>query len=125
MLNPAFVAGPAINANLDARSRQLGPEISEYSSSFFDDYDEEDEFEIDHYEEESDEDFDESTLFEIAELLNSKDVPSKKSLLPTAREIIEDYDDEETDLSLVRIRILTARRMPPHLPSNCQFNHSQ
>jgi hypothetical protein len=96
MLNPAFVAGPAISANLDARSRQLEPEISEYSSSFFDDYDEEDEFEIDDYDGESD-DFDESTLFEIAELLNSRDVPSKKSLLPTAREIIEDYDDEETD----------------------------
>ena len=36
--NPALLAGPAINARLDARSRQLEPE-SEYASSFFDDYD--------------------------------------------------------------------------------------
>jgi hypothetical protein len=36
--NPALLAGPAINARLDARSRQLEPE-SEYESSFFDDYD--------------------------------------------------------------------------------------
>ena len=36
--NPALLGGPAINARLDARSRQLEPE-SEYASSFFDDYD--------------------------------------------------------------------------------------
>ncbi|KAE9377091.1 hypothetical protein N431DRAFT_462884 [Stipitochalara longipes BDJ] len=89
--NPALLAGPTINARLDARSRQLEPE-SEYASSFFDDYDD---GEMDP---ESDDDFDETTLWEIANLLNTKDVPSKNSLLPSGRaEIIEDYDESESD----------------------------
>jgi hypothetical protein len=87
--NPALLARPAINAKLDARSRHLEPETSEYSSSFFDDYDEEDVIDP-----ESDDEFDETTLWEIANLLKSKDVPSKNSLLPPARgEIIGDYDE--------------------------------
>jgi hypothetical protein len=87
--NPALLARPAINAKLDARSRQLEPEASEYSSSFFDDYDEEDVIDP-----ESDDEFDETTLWEIANILKSKDVPSKNSLLPPARgEIIGDYDE--------------------------------
>jgi hypothetical protein len=57
--NPALLARPAINAKLDARSRQLEPETSEYSSSFFDDYDEEDVIDP-----ESDDEFDETTLWE-------------------------------------------------------------
>lgn len=64
------------------------PEIEEYSSSFFDEYDGPEE------DQESDDDFDETTLWEIASLLKSKDVPSKNSLLPPARAIIEDYDYE-------------------------------
>lgn len=74
-----------LNSSLDARSRML--EQEEYESSFFDDYD-------DIEEEDSDDDFDESTLWEIGNLLNSKDVPSRNSLLPSAR-IVEDYDDSE------------------------------
>ena len=88
--NPALLAGPMLNAKLEARSRQLEPEPTEYSSSFFDDYDEDND---DNEDAESDDDFDETTLWEIASLLKSKDVPSKNSLLPPPREIIEDYDD--------------------------------
>ena len=51
---------------------------------------------MDEYEDsESDDDFDETTLWEIASLLNSEDVPSKSSLLPRPRDIIEDYDEED------------------------------
>ena len=47
---------------------------------------------------ESDDDFDETTLWEIANLLNTKDVPTKDSLLPSGRaEIIEDYDGSDSD----------------------------
>jgi hypothetical protein len=107
--NPALLARPAINAKLDARSRQLEPETSEYSSSFFDDYDEEDVIDP-----ESDDEFDETTLWEIANLLKSKDVPSKNSLLPPARgEIIGDYDEnsnfeaeEATKAPVFRLPIL-------------------
>lgn len=92
MYQPAFdaslLAGPRLTAKLDARSRIVEPEIEEYSSSFFDEYDGPEE------DEESEDDFDETTLWEIASLLKSKDVPSKNSLLPPARAKIEDYDYE-------------------------------
>ena len=95
--NPALLAGPILNAKLDARSHQLEPE-SEYSSSFFDDYDEEmDEDEDEDEDLDSDDDFDETTLWEIASLLKSEDVPSKRSLLPPSREISEEYDEDEED----------------------------
>ncbi|TVY14874.1 hypothetical protein LARI1_G007131, partial [Lachnellula arida] len=92
--NPALLAGPVINTKLDARSHQLEPD-SEYSTSFFDEYDEEHDDDPDP---ESDDDFDETTLWEIASLLKSRDVPSRDSLLPSSqtesRDIIEDYDDD-------------------------------
>jgi hypothetical protein len=48
---------------------------------------------------ESDDDFDETTLWEIANLLNTRNVPSRDSLLPSGRaEIIEDYDESDTEL---------------------------
>ncbi|KAM0286781.1 hypothetical protein ACHAQH_000801 [Verticillium albo-atrum] len=102
--------GPAIQAVLEARAKQL--EAEEYSASFFDDYDEDedmvsssdDDYDYEQEEEEvedalpeddedgsdysqersddDDEDFDESTLWEIASLLKSDQVPSKNSLLP-------------------------------------------
>ncbi|KAL2067473.1 hypothetical protein VTL71DRAFT_1898 [Oculimacula yallundae] len=87
--NPLLMGGPVQSLALDARSRQLEPEQSEYSSSFFDDYEEEDEdmdMEID-----SDDDFDETTLLEIANLLDSSDVPSRESLFEPST-IIDDYD---------------------------------
>lgn len=97
--NPFFQTGPALNAALDSRSRQLEPDSLEYSStSFFEDYDEEDELGSDMTSESEDE-FDETTLWEIASMLKSTDVPSKDSLLPPIRsseDIVDDYDDYET-----------------------------
>ncbi|KAL0934246.1 uncharacterized protein CTRU02_211045 [Colletotrichum truncatum] len=75
--------GPAVRAALEARAKQL--ESQEYSSSFFDDYDEEEEGDdqvSDLEDDESDDGFDETTLWEIASLLQSDQVPSKNSLLP-------------------------------------------
>ncbi|KAK2004953.1 hypothetical protein LX36DRAFT_140428 [Colletotrichum falcatum] len=76
--------GSAIRAALEARAQQL--ESAEYSSSFFDDYDEEEEGddEVSDIEQDNDSDdgFDETTLWEIASLLQSDQVPSKNSLLP-------------------------------------------
>ncbi|KAI8151216.1 hypothetical protein K4K54_011833 [Colletotrichum sp. SAR 10_86] len=76
--------GSAVRAALEARAQQL--QAQEYSSSFFDDYDEEEEGddEVSDLDEddESDDGFDETTLWEIASLLQSDQVPSKNSLLP-------------------------------------------
>lgn len=89
-----------MNAALDSRSRQLEPELSEYSSSsFFEDDDEEDELLDYEMEPESDDDFDETTLWENASMLKTTDLPSKDSLLPpmpSSRNIIDDYDDYQT-----------------------------
>ena len=76
----------------------------EYSSSFFDDYDEQD-YQSDSTsldadspsDEASDDGFDDSTLWEIANLLDSSEVPSRHSLLPQIR-IIEDYDDSDDEV---------------------------
>ncbi|KAI1490776.1 hypothetical protein F5X96DRAFT_694161 [Biscogniauxia mediterranea] len=72
--------GPVFSAALDARARQI--EASEYSASFFDEYDEEDGDNFEYYTDSEDEDdgFDETTLWEIASLLRSE-VPSQDSLL--------------------------------------------
>ncbi|KAI5922397.1 hypothetical protein F4810DRAFT_262799 [Camillea tinctor] len=72
--------GPTFSAALDARARQI--QASEYSSSFFDEYDEEDGDNFEYYtdSEEEGDDFDETTLWEIASLLRSE-VPSQDSLL--------------------------------------------
>ncbi|KAK4171769.1 hypothetical protein QBC36DRAFT_365240 [Triangularia setosa] len=71
-------------------------EPSEYSSSFFDDYDDEDDV-IDGMnsdEEGSDDGFDETTLWEIASLLKVDNVPSRNSLVPSEDSILGDYVDE-------------------------------
>ncbi|KAJ8070217.1 hypothetical protein OCU04_000603 [Sclerotinia nivalis] len=97
--NPFFHTGLALNTALDSRSRQLEPESLDYSStSFFEDYDEEDELDSDMTSESEDE-FDETTLWEIASMLKSTDIPSKNSLLPPIRsseDIVNDYADYET-----------------------------
>ncbi|EHA54415.1 hypothetical protein MGG_01299 [Pyricularia oryzae 70-15] len=96
--------GPALNAALQARSMQI--EETEYSSSFFDDYEDEDDGDnIDDSEEEgenSGDDFDETTLWEIASLLKTDSVlPSKNSLLPPrdgpTSSVVDDYMDEADD----------------------------
>ncbi|KAI2617821.1 hypothetical protein GGR54DRAFT_199287 [Hypoxylon sp. NC1633] len=94
-LNRAFAAMPgtmttgglAINASLDARSRQL--EAEELTTSFFDDYEAEEEGDNFDYFSDSDggDDFDENTLWEIASLLKTEKFPSKNSLLPLPLQI--------------------------------------
>ncbi|TPX10161.1 uncharacterized protein E0L32_001358 [Thyridium curvatum] len=71
-----------VNAALEARSKQL--EAAEYSSSFFDDYDDE-KRDSDEYGSDGDDfdDFDETTLWEIASLLKTDSVPSRDSLIPS------------------------------------------
>ncbi|SPO05058.1 uncharacterized protein DNG_07743 [Cephalotrichum gorgonifer] len=78
--------GSRVAAAFDARSRQM--ETEEYSSSFFDDYDDEggSEDDSDFDMDDSDEDFDETTLWEIASLLKTDNIPSKMSLLPSSSE---------------------------------------
>ncbi|RDW66442.1 hypothetical protein BP6252_10077 [Coleophoma cylindrospora] len=96
--NPDQFAAPAINSRLEARSRELEPEIDEYSASFFDDFEDEDDSDLEEeVEAESDDDFDETTLWHIASLLKTENVPSKNSLLPPPLESIEQYDDDVTD----------------------------
>ncbi|KAI0103004.1 hypothetical protein GGR51DRAFT_259707 [Nemania sp. FL0031] len=58
------------------------PEATEYSSSFFDEYDEEEGDNFSDFSSSGDDDFDETTLWEIASLLQTDQVPSKNSLLP-------------------------------------------
>lgn len=77
---PAFTAMPGtmstggVRGTLDSRSREI--EQTEYSSSFFDEYEEDD---SDSMGSESDDGFDETTLFEIASLLKANNVPSTDS----------------------------------------------
>ncbi|KAI0540276.1 hypothetical protein GGR58DRAFT_461496 [Xylaria digitata] len=69
---------PIGNAVAAARNSEF--EATEYSSSFFDDYDEGDNFSD--FSGSGDDEFDETTLWEIASLLQTDKVPSKYSLLP-------------------------------------------
>ncbi|KAI6352076.1 hypothetical protein MCOR25_009565 [Pyricularia grisea] len=95
--------GPALSAALQARAREI--EETEYSSSFFDDYEDEDDGDnIDDSEEEgenSGDDFDETTLWEIASLLKTDSIPSKNSLLPprdvSTSSVVDDYMEEVDD----------------------------
>ena len=89
--------GQGVSAALQARARQL--ESAEYSSSFFDEYDDDDD-DMDVSEDEGDEDedsgddFDETTLWEIASLLKTDSIPSKMSLFPppiVTGEVVDDY----------------------------------
>lgn len=111
MSTRASTGGSNVRPSLDARSRQL--EESEYSSSFFDDYEDDDEDEDADSDEssemgsDSDDGFDETTLFEIASLLQASrtDVPSTNSIFGPSRDlvdsVIDDYgfEQEEHDRS--------------------------
>lgn len=92
--NRATMQAFALFPDIEAKQRQMDPEPAEYSSSFFDDYEEDCDLESD---ENSEDDFDESTLWEIANLLDPNSVFSKKSPPPR---IIEDYEDEDDDESV-------------------------
>ncbi|ROV87416.1 hypothetical protein VMCG_10715 [Cytospora schulzeri] len=114
---------PPVISDAD-RASQL--ELQEYSSSFFDDYDDEDQSESDYsdYEgsESDDEGFDESTLWEIASLLKSDDVPSRFSMFPqqvnAAGYMVADYlteEPEQYDDSVTRQSILDSVEEPDGL----------
>ncbi|KAI1758094.1 hypothetical protein F4782DRAFT_12417 [Xylaria castorea] len=68
---------PAVDPVIDSQLAQL--EDTEYSSSFFDEYDEGDGFSD--FSGSGDDDFDETTLWEIASLLQTNQIPSKNSLV--------------------------------------------
>ncbi|KAL0469371.1 hypothetical protein QR685DRAFT_285029 [Neurospora intermedia] len=68
----------------------------DYSTSFFDEYDEEDpesDYERQESDDEEDDDFDETTLWEIASLLNSDAIPSRNSLFLSATPVynVDEY----------------------------------
>ncbi|CAK7200022.1 hypothetical protein SEUCBS139899_002710 [Sporothrix eucalyptigena] len=90
--------GGQLNAAFEARAREL--EAAEYSSSFFDDYDDEEDYDDDEdqgFDDDasgSDDGFDENTLWEIASLLKTEQVPSKLSMFPpplSSGSIVGDY----------------------------------
>lgn len=105
----------AMNAALTVPSQPIDQELVEYSSSFFDDYDEE--YDLDSITN-SDDEFDETTLWDIASLLNSTNIPSKNSLLPPPR-IIEDYDDtDDSDQESIEDNAIPSPQVqPPARPS--------
>lgn len=92
--------GSSVKAELDARSHQL--EAAEYSSSFFDDYEDDASDKSSDMGSPDDEGFDETTLFEIASLLKSTNVPSTQSFFgpSSSRDVTSDFladyvDDED------------------------------
>ncbi|KAI1453421.1 hypothetical protein F4805DRAFT_375329 [Annulohypoxylon moriforme] len=117
--------GPKINAALEARSKQL--EAEEFTTSFFDDYEAEEEgdnFDFSDSDNEGD-DFDESTLWEIANLLKAENLPSKNSLLPlplkspayvnspvSSTNVAEQPAEEYRDDGLVLEEPIPADRLP-------------
>ncbi|KAG8157497.1 hypothetical protein KVR01_012539 [Diaporthe batatas] len=112
--------GRSLNMALDARARQI--ESDEYSSSFFDDYDEDAEDGSDSSSDmgsDSDDGFDESTLWEIASLLKTDQIPSTNSMFPppddTTSHVIDDYADEEEAARVVRQTILVGIEEPDGL----------
>ncbi|KAI1272067.1 hypothetical protein F5Y07DRAFT_312834 [Xylaria sp. FL0933] len=104
---------PVDNAIVNAEPIDLGTE--EYSSSFFDDYDEGDNFSD--FSGGGDDEFDETTLWEIASLLQTDQIPSKNSLLlmplqssPSINaSVVEDYmtdigsDDEDGNEGMAEV----------------------
>lgn len=97
--------GQTVSAALQARAREL--ESAEYSSSFFDEYDDDDMDVSGDEDEDSGDDFDETTLWEIASLLKTDSIPSKDSLFPPplASSVVDDYmndipSDDEGELPL-------------------------
>jgi hypothetical protein len=115
--------GRSINMALDARARQI--ESDEYSSSFFDDHDEDDEDGSDSSSDmgsDSDDGFDESTLWEIASLLKTDQVPSTKSMFPpldpyATSYMVDEYADgeEEETARIARETILVGIEEPDGL----------
>lgn len=87
-----MTTGPApVGYAMDPQGVQL--EADEYSSSFFDEYDEEDGDNFSDFSGSGDDEFDETTLWEIASLLQTDGVPSRDSLLPMPLESPASMDD--------------------------------
>ena len=112
--------GRGVNTALDARARQI--ESDEYSSSFFDDYDEDAEDRSDESSDmgsDSDDGFDESTLWEIASLLKTDQVPSTNSLFPPPEDVtsfvVDHHADEEEAARIARQTILVGIEEPDGL----------
>lgn len=112
--------GRSLNMALDARARQI--ESDEYSSSFFDDYDEDAEDRSDSSSDmgsDSDDGFDESTLWEIASLLKTDQIPSTNSMFPPPEDVtsyvVDDYADEEEAARVARQTILVGIEEPDGL----------
>lgn len=109
--------GRNVNMALDARARQI--ESDEYSSSFFDDYDEDAEDDSSDMGSDSDDGFDESTLWEIASLLKTDQIPSTNSMFPppegATSYVVDDYADEEEAARIARQTILVGIEEPDGL----------
>lgn len=95
---PGTMSTGGVRGTLESRSREL--EQTEYSSSFFDEYEEDDD--SDSMGSESDDGFDETTLFEIASLLKANNVPSTNSFFGNPRDsrdsgdsLLDQYMSEE------------------------------
>lgn len=112
--------GRGVNTALDARARQI--ESDEYSSSFFDDYDEDAGNRSDSSSDmgsESDDGFDESTLWEIASLLKTDQIPSTNSMFPprdnATSYVVDDYADDDEAARVARQTILVGIQEPDGL----------
>ncbi|KAJ3579109.1 hypothetical protein NPX13_g1461 [Xylaria arbuscula] len=115
---------PVDNAVLSAQLSDF--RADEYSSSFFDDFEESDNFSD--YSDRDDDEFDETTLWEIASLLQTDQVPSKNSLLPMPlqpspsmntsdladfiADMPSDYEDEDESEALFEYPDLAERSLP-------------
>ncbi|AEO58974.1 hypothetical protein MYCTH_2306800 [Thermothelomyces thermophilus ATCC 42464] len=96
MAMPGTMTSGGPSGAMAGRTGQWAP--TDYSSSFFDEYDNDDDRDVvdmDSYEEDSDDEFDDSTLWEIASLLRTDSVPSRDSLFPPSFEPVVDSDPDE------------------------------
>ncbi|KAL2187338.1 hypothetical protein L209DRAFT_753289 [Thermothelomyces heterothallicus CBS 203.75] len=96
MAMPGTMTSGGPSGAMAGRTGQWAP--TDYSSSFFDEYDDDDDRDVvdmDSYEEDSDDEFDDSTLWEIASLLGTDSVPSRDSLFPPPFEPVVNSDTDE------------------------------
>lgn len=94
MAMPGTMSSQTATVAMDVRSSRLDLNGDDYSSSFFDDYEDEGS----DAEDSGDDGFDETTLWEIASLLKTDGLPSKNSLFPPPleREVAHDYSDDSS-----------------------------
>ncbi|KAK7747342.1 hypothetical protein SLS53_001595 [Cytospora paraplurivora] len=137
MSTQGFAVPPVLGSNADQG------ELDEYSTSFFDDYDDDDQDESDYSNdvdsESDDEGFDESTLWEIASLLRTDDIPSRFSMFPPSASATAYMETDQTtegadiyDESVARQNILVSmeepdglQEMPSPLPPSRSLKRTQ